>query len=382
MERKILHITTIDFTIDKMLIDKMVELSKYNNEVDLLSSDVGFQKKIKEYGYRHINTNIERTISPMADFKSLVTIYRFLKWEKYDVVHTHTAKAGFVGRVAAKLAGVKVVCHTSHGLPFFEGQSRVKNAIYYTLEKVASWFSNGYFSQNYEDLEAIKNLVPKKVLTGYEGNGVPLNKLDAYPQLTEEQKEEYQNAFNISDNDFTFLVGARFESIKNHHLLLNALKQIPEEKRNFKVLLAGLGGPLEEEIKRLVKEYGLEERVLFLGYRDDVYELIQVSDAIMLTSRKEGIPRMLMEAMAFSKPVLATNVLGTRELVVHQETGEMVEDNSVDELKQAIEAWIDPASKERLKSYAEKGRKHIEDHFTEAIVASRINDFYKKLESR
>ncbi len=118
-------------------------------------------------------------------------------------------------------------------------------------------------------------------------------------------------------------MGARFENVKNHQMLINALT-LCKENDTFKVLLAG-DGPLLEHFKNQVEKLELQNKVCFLGYRNDILNLMQIADAVLLTSKKEGIPRILMEAMAMSLPVLATNVLGTREVVVHGETGELVE---------------------------------------------------------
>ncbi len=183
---KVLHIATIERSIVKLLSDKLKELENYGyNIVTMSSGDI----QQPNFPFKHYNVDISRRISPLSDFLSLIKIFRILKKNKFHIVHTHTAKAGFVGRVAARLAGVPIVVHTSHGLPFFEGQSPIKNFLYKKLEQVASWFSDGYFSQNNEDIEVIRKMVPKRVLVGYEGNGVHLLKIDQYPRLSEKKKK-------------------------------------------------------------------------------------------------------------------------------------------------------------------------------------------------
>lgn len=384
MKFKVLHITTVDFTLRKMLLDKLIELRKFGYEIDTMSDSKDFMSdensttyQIMKAGFKYYPMEISRKISVLQDMKSIFKIYRFLKNNPYHIVHTHTAKAGFVGRIAARLAGVPVVVHTSHGLPFYKGQSNYKNIIYKLFEKLASFFSDGYFSQNKEDLYAIEKFTPKFVTIGYEGNGVALDRIDNMKQLSDDDKEKLKRELGIESDCFVFLMAARFESVKNHKMLIESISLL-HETLAFKVILAG-EGPLYEEIIQLCKERGVSNKVIFLGYRSDIFDLIQISDAVILTSEKEGIPRIIMEAMALSKPVLATNVLGTRELVSDKITGELVELNEFKRLASKINQWVSAKGSDLLINYGEQARKKIEQEFTEAKVAERIHFFYKEL---
>ena len=126
---KVLHVTTIDLTIRKVLVDKLKELEKYGYVIETMSDDTGFVNEIEKLGFPHHGIQMERQIRLFKDIKSMIEMYRFLKKNDYDIIHTHTAKAGFIGRIAGRLAGVPIVVHTSHGLPFYEGQSYIKNFI-------------------------------------------------------------------------------------------------------------------------------------------------------------------------------------------------------------------------------------------------------------
>lgn len=374
---KVLHITTIDFTIKKMLIDKLDQLKKYGYDIETMSDNTGLSSSIGAAGYVHHEVKISRTIKPFEDIKSLLNVFSFLKTNNYDIVHTHTAKAGVIGRIAARLAGVPIVVHTSHGLPFYRDQSRLKNIIYKNLELIASRFSDGYFSQNHEDLNEIKSIVANGSLIGYEGNGVVLQKIDNHPKLSPDEKARLRKQLGVDNDSFLFLMGARFEKVKNHQMLIQALAEV-SVKYPYNVLLAG-EGPLLEQVQRKVEIYGLNDKVKFLGFRDDILDLLQVVDAVILTSEKEGIPRIIMEAMSLGTPVLATDVLGTRELVVNGQTGELLPLNDHEKLARRIEFWMNPNSKGQLQKYVFASRKRIEKEFTEEIVASRIHKFYQQL---
>lgn len=374
---KVLHLATKNSTVAKLMTDKLKEIEKFGYEIQTMSSGDIQQM---DFPFKHFTVKISRKINPLMDLMSLIRIYLILRKNKFHIVHTHTAKAGFVGRVAARLAGVPIVVHTSHGLPFFKGQSSIKNFIYKKLEQVASLFSDGYFSQNKEDLKVIRRMVPSRLLVGYEGNGVHLPRIDQHPKLSEQEKKELKKSLSIQENKFVFLMGARFEDVKNHQMLINALA-LCKENDSFQVLLAG-NGPLLNYYKDKVMELGLEKKVVFLGFRNDILDLMQISDAVLLTSKKEGIPRILMEAMAMSLPVLATDVLGTREVVVHGETGELVQLNDEQKLAKKMVEWADPRYRDKLLVYKRNGRKRIENYFTESLVACRIHRFYEELLKR
>ncbi|MDX8363739.1 glycosyltransferase family 4 protein [Cytobacillus sp. IB215665] len=377
---KVLHMSTIDLTIKDMLLDKMDELRELNYTIEFLSDDTGLVTDIESRGYRHITVSMSRKIKPLKDLASIMKIVKILKNEKYDIVHTHAAKAGVIGRIAARIAGVKIIIHTSHGLPFYQGQSNIKNFVYKGLERVASFFSHAYFSQNKEDLNVIRKIVPKRIITAYEGNGIPLTKIDNYEKLTVSRKTELQQSIGINNNEFVFLMGARFEGVKNYQMLLRSIANLKAD-RPCKFLLAGTGEELES-MKLLAENLRIKDKVLFLGYRKDIYDLIQLCDAVILTSEKEGIPRILMEAMAFNKPVLATNVLGTKELVVHNQTGELVELNDIEGLTETMSKWISENYRLELEQYAKNSRERIMSEFTEAKVAVRLDSLYKDLISK
>lgn len=385
---KVLHITAIDFTIRKMLVDKLIELQKYGYDVETMSDVTGFMSEaksemsgIQSRGIKHHRIPISRDIHPVKDIRSIFLLYRFLKINKYDIVHTHTAKAGFIGRIAAKLAKVPIIIHTSHGLPFYKGQSVLKNGIYRFLETFASYFSHAYLSQNKEDLTNIYRMVPKKIISGYEGNGIPLDVLDGYEKMTSEEIKKKKRSLEIGERDFVFFTAARFEAVKNYEMIFNAIRKVSGLKQNVKFVFAG-EGPLLEEYKEKAVRWKISNDIIFLGYREDMYELLQMTDAVLLTSEKEGIPRFLMEAMAFEKPVLATDVLGTNELVVNQKTGELIEFNNHYQLANTIHNWINPEYKSVLYLYGKNGRKRIVEEFTEAKVAKRIHRYYQHLLSR
>mgnify|MGYP001206602114 CR=1 FL=1 len=375
--KKIAHICTVASS-HTILMDKLSYLQKKGYEIHIISSKAGlreeFTRSYKEIIPKFID--IKRSIQPVSDIISLIRIYRLIKKEGYEIVHTHTAKAGFIGRLAAKLAGVPLIIHTSHGLPFYEGQNKYQYLLYRQLEKLASTFCDAIFSQNHEEIPIIEELAPTKPVH-YEGNGVDIHRLDrVFTDITDKELNNLRQKWNIDNNCKITLVGARFEPVKDHLFLLESLKALKESGcKNFICLLAGKG-PLENQIRKKIFGYELEHNVKIIGYQTNIYPYIKLSDIVVLTSQKEGVPRIIMEAMAFSKPVVATDVLGTRELVEHNVTGILVPYKDVQQLATALSATISNGQLRR--DLGAKGRRRVEQGFTEEVVSHRIDKLYRK----
>ncbi|MBD3920238.1 sugar transferase [Paenibacillus sp. PR3] len=374
--RRVAHICTSGIS-HHIMGDKLRLLQQEGWDVTFITSTEGTNSSIRAaYPFRWEHIAMERSIKPLTDLASIVAMYRLFRKERFDVVHTHTAKAGLIGRVAAKLARVPVVMHTSHGLPFYEGQPKRAYWLYRMLEKLAARFCDALASQNGADADTLRKLAPwRPVYT--EGNGVDLDRLDAAAaQADEERLAMLREAYGLSTDKPLLFVAARFEPVKDHDLLLDALKRVKQEGRlHWTTVLAGQG-PLEEQVRGRLQSEGLAEDIVIVGQQSTIIPWLTMADAVALTSEKEGIPRSIMEAMALGKPVVATDVPGTRELVVHGETGLLAEYRDADKLAQALGEVMH--SKSKRSQYGAAGRVRIASAFTEKIVVQRLLRMYRE----
>ncbi|BBI32097.1 sugar transferase [Cohnella abietis] len=376
--KKIAHVCT-SATSHKILVDKLELLRNNGYDVHLISSSEGYIDEVVA------GTNLKlhiipmnRQIRPWDDLKSTWQLRRLFKKEKFDIVHTHTAKAGVLGRIAAKLAGIPLILHTSHGLPFFEGQSRKAFHLYRLLEAIGARFCHALSSQNREDIPKLRTLAPNKPVF-WEGNGVDLDKLTKEQhKITDPSLSLLRTAYEIPPERGVLLMAARFEPVKNHAMLLSALSSLKsKDQLSFITLLAGKG-PLESTIKQQISELGLNNDVLMIGHQSPLYQHLKLADAVVLTSDKEGIPRIVMEAMAFSKPVIATNALGTRELVKHEKTGELIPLGRADLLADSLmRVMNDVDLRQRM---GKEAREVIKSEYTEQLVVQRLSAMYKELD--
>lgn len=371
----VLHMTTVDYTIDRMLLDKMSCLKSYSYSISFASSKGRYLEKINNTGFCFYPIEMSRNINLFRDFISVYHAYKYMKKEKPLIVHTHTAKAGFIGRAAARLAKVPVIIHTAHGLPFYKGQSRISYYIYLWLEKLAARISDYVFSQNFEDTDNMKRHKFKpKYGIGYEGNGIDIHKIDKLYRTFDNRKK--LDELKITDNSVIIGYYARLEPVKGHMKFLEAFKQVAKKYPNAICLIAGEGF-LEDEIRKYIIDYNLIDNVKLIGLREDMHEVISITDIVVLASEKEGIPRILMESMYMKKPVVATNVLGTKELVINNKTGLLVEYGDIGALANAICKLIGDC-KLRI-DLGMAGHERIKSKFSEEKVAERIHKVYKYL---
>jgi glycosyltransferase involved in cell wall biosynthesis len=297
---------------------------------------------------------IPRSIQLIGDIRAIVKLYRLIRKYRFDIVHTHTAKAGTVGAIAGALAGVPVM-HTYHGLPFFEGQHRAAFVLYRGIEVFLSRFRRAVFSQNRRDYELLKALKGLRCPVYFEGNGVNAEEIGAGAKA---HAADVKALF--ADERMTHVLCiARLEPVKHLEKVLDVMAFLRERKVAADCIIAGKG-PLKSDLEREIEARGLAGCVSIV-YSPYIHAIIARADMVILTSAKEGIPRGLMEAMALSRPVVATDVLGTNELVVHDETGFLVRFDEQRELNAAIMKLV--ADKELRRRFGAAGRERIEREF-------------------
>lgn len=366
---KITHIITAYQSVVTILDSKLRLLDRFEDlDVTVISSPSKVDDS-RNPAVKHISVEIDRSIKPLADIKSVWQLYKVLKREKYDIVHSHTAKAGFITAIAAKLAKVPLICHTYHGLPFYEGQNKLRYFLYKLLEKIACSFRDYVFTQNMRDLPRCVSLIGSREKALFEGNGVDVESI----------KISAQENLSIADKEYPgqglrLLILSRLELVKRVDDLFKVVQKLKKLDIEVSCVVAGMG-PLEEKLRRQLVKMGLDNCINMVGFSDRPHGLIAASDIVVLCSEKEGIPRVVMEAMALKKPVVATDVLGTQELVVNGQTGFLVPLGDTDAMAEKIKLLAEDSSlREKMGNY---GLKKVADEFNDIKVAKSLHRFYK-----
>lgn len=318
---------------------------------------------------------MRREINPWRDFLTLVELYRLIKRGNYDIVHTHSSKAGILGRLAARLAGTKIIVHTIHGLPFHEYQSRGVNYFYILWERFAALFTDKIITvaeaMTSKALDA--KLAPEgKFITIY--SGMELNKF-LEPEVGAVDKRK-----QIGIEPDVTVVGkvARLFYLKGHKYLLEAAAEVTGVCPGVKFLLVG-DGILKEKLEKQAQGLGIREKVIFTGLvpREEIPPLLAIMDIVVHTSLREGLARVLPQALAGGKPVISFDIDGASEVVKEGETGHLV---PAEDAKMLAEAIIDLVrDKAKARKMGEAGRKMVDPAFRVEVMVDRIAELYEEL---
>lgn len=331
--KKILYVTTVSSTVNAFLVPHIKRLIKEGYQVDCaFSINKPLDKSLLELGVRQYEVPFSRSPLSIGNFKAFKELIKIQKENNYDIVHVHTPVASIFGRLLkVKFPKLKTI-YTAHGYHFLKGGSKLGWLLYYPIEKIMAKFTDVTININSEDYEITKSkLKPKKC---YFINGVGLD-LNSYRGLSLEEKERKKKELNIKDEDFVVIMIAELNENKNQIQLIKALEVLKDRCPNVKVIFVGEGDKLQE-LKEEAKNRGVRDRVLFLGFRNDVNELINISDIGVLLSYREGLPRNIMELMANGKKVIATDIRGCRDLVSNENIGKLVNVGDYESTSRAI----------------------------------------------
>ena len=318
--KKILYITTVSRTINAFLIPHIERLVDEGYEVDCACSiDKEVDERITSKGCKIFDIPFSRNPLHPANIKAFNKLKGIQEKNQYDIVHVHTPVASVYGRLLKlKFPTLKTI-YTVHGFHFFKGAPKLNWMIYYPIEKIMSKFTDVAITINSEDYDRAKKIGIKRV---YNTNGVGLDL--SYYNPEQYDKNKCRKKFNLSEDDFVFAMIAEVNKNKNHEQMIKAVEELIKENKQVKVLCAG-DGPLLETIKEELKSKNLDNVIQMLGFRRDINEIISACDVGILMSYREGLPRNIMELMAFGKPVIGTNIRGIRDLIEDGVNGYLVE---------------------------------------------------------
>jgi glycosyltransferase involved in cell wall biosynthesis len=316
-----------------------------------------------------------RAISPLADVIALWKLYRLMRRNRYDIVHTHSSKAGVLGRVAAWLAGTPIIVHTLHGLVFHDYQPWIVNRALLAIKKLCAPITDHYISVSRLIAEkAVRSgIAPaEKFTTIYSGMELDwfLNaKVDAAAVRRE---------FGIPVDAPVVGKVARLFPLKGHDPLFDAIPAVVAREPRVRFLLVG-DGILQAHLRERARRGGFADNVVFAGLvaRERIPEMIAAMDVLVHTSLREGLARVLPQALAMGKPCVSFALDGAPEVVIPGETGYLVEPDDAPGLAAAILTLLgDPELRRRL---GENGRRRVDPAFRAETMAAQIADVYREL---
>lgn len=312
---KILYVTTILGTIDSFLIPHIQYLIQLGNEVSIACETEGEEvsNELRELGCPIHQVSFKRSPFNKENIKAYKQIQHLLRREGFNLIHVHTPVAAFITRLAARNISNVSVLYTAHGFHFFKGAPKKNNLLFYGLERLAANWTDGVITMNNEDFEAAQTFSLRRRDSVFKVHGVGLN-LSKFKPQSDEIKKKLREEYHYGEDDFILINVGELSYRKHQDLVIKAVGKLKGHIQNIKLLLVG-SGEWEEDYRKLVKKMGLEREVIFLGYRTDIHNLMILSDLAVTSSRHEGLPVNVMEAMASGLPIVASDVRGNHDLV-------------------------------------------------------------------
>ena len=330
----------------------------------------------REKGVRPIIVaEMHRDISLWSDLKAFFKIYLILKREKPDIVHTHTAKAGTLGRLAAILAGVPIKIHTLHGHVLEGYFNPLKAKIFLFIEKFLALFTDRIITVSQRVKDDIVNRL--KVTNGRKCVVIPLGfELDKFLEC-EKQKGVFRKELALDDETTLIGIVGRLVPIKNHRMFLNAAKIIKENAGKYKVKFLIIGdGELRSELEAQARALDLAGDVIFTGWVKDLVSVYADLNIVTLTSLNEGTPVSLIEASASAKPVVSTAVGGVKDIVINNRTGFLVKSDDTGEFTEKLSELL--ANRDKAAELGSNGRAFVRNIFSKERLVKDIEDLYEE----
>jgi glycosyltransferase involved in cell wall biosynthesis len=329
---------------------------------------------------------LRRPICPLYDTISYLQIKEYLKHIKPDIVHTHSAKAGILGRFAAHslrntqydIRNTKIV-HTIHGLAFHPYQNNLINHFYIAVEKSAAKRTDFFIS--IADAMTAQALAagighPEQFATAYSA----IEEDDFIQPLSDDLKKDFRQKYGIAEDAVVLITIARLFMLKGHDYIIKSAKTLSRHYKNALWLFVG-DGNLSERYKKQVRRLGLSEKIKFTGLLPprQIPMAIASSDILVHCSLREGLARTLPQAMLCGKPAISFDIDGARE-VVNENTGRLIEPKNIEQLTKTCAELIENA--ELRNKLGKAGRESVKEKFAPKTMVDTIETVYKKLIER
>ena len=332
---KICQLCAVDFTMTRLLLPLCTAMRDAGHEVVTVCSDGPLLERVDEAGIRCRPVSIARSMNPLKALASSRAVARVLREEGFDLIHVHTPVASLVGRLAAWQAGVPTIAYTAHGFYFHEHMPALKRSAFVTAEWLAGRVTDVLMTQSQEDAVFARDrgLIRGPVIEAI-GNGVDATR---FAPASDETRRATRRRLDTPDDAMVITMIGRLVAEKGYPELFRAMKAVDAHLWVAGARLASdHADAIDFALKTISKDPDLTRRIHLLGERDDLPDLLAAADIFTLPSHREGMPRSIIEAMMTGLPVVATNIRGSREEVVHGETGLLVPVNDEQALASAL----------------------------------------------
>ena len=382
MNNKLIRITTVPVSLNVLLKGQLAFMNQFYKVIGVTSYvEAQFIEIQEREKIELVNVEFTRTISPLKDCISLYKLYVFLKKEKPFIVHSHTPKAGTIGMIAAKLAGVPHRFHTIAGLPLLESKG-AKRKLLNIVEKITYSCATKIFPNSHGLKEIIvenkfTHADKLKVIANGSSNGIDCIHYNA-SLYSENDKTSLREKLGISSNDFVFIFVGRMVGDKGINELVKSFKRLSTDVENVKLLLVG---PFENNLdplkKNTIEEIDSNNKIIAVGAQKDVRPYFAIANVLVFPSYREGFPNVVMQAGAMGLPSIVTNINGCNEIILEGENGLIIPMKNAELLYQAMIKILNEKDEYRIMS--QKSRDLIVKRYEQKYVWEQLLKEYQSL---
>ena len=315
---------------------------------------------------------LDRPLNPFKDPLAMFEIYRFIKKNNIQIVHTHSSKAGILGRIGARLAGVRFICHTVHGWSFNDFQPYLLRKVFIGLERFVSRFTDRIIVVSlYDKQKGLDNRIGslnkyRLIRYGIEPAGIDLRE----PKIKRE--------LGIDSNALVVGMVSCLKPQKAPQDFIRLAFLVNKSLKSTKFILIG-DGKMRQPLQRLIDKLGLQRKVILTGWRRDVFAILPGIDVFVLTSLWEGLPVSVLEAVSSSVPVVATNTGGVAEVIIDAKTGFLVRPHSIQAMSEKVVILLKDAN--LRKQLAKSALDSLNGSFALGNMVKSNQDLYETLVS-
>lgn len=370
--KKVLLISNLATKFTNFIIPPIEILQKLDYEVHTCANYSNFTDDKSKYNIKMHQIDFERNPFNIKNIKAYRQLLKLMKEEKFDLVHCNTPIGGLLGRICAKKLKVPKVIYTAHGFHFYKGAPLINNLIYKNVEKLLAKYTDILVTMNKEDYEAAQKFKLSKNGKVMFVHGVGMDtenfKIENFDAL------EYRKNLGLKEDDVVVISAGDLIKRKNYETAIKAISEC--KKDNIKYLICGTGQE-EANLKRLTEQLGLNEQIQFLGYRNDIKELMNCSDIFLFTTKQEGLPRSMMEAMSAGLPCIASKIRGNIDLLEDGNGGFLNDVAKPEEFASSLSILAD--NKAKREKMGQFNKENIKKFDTENVKKELLN-IYQMIE--
>lgn len=338
---KLIRITTVPSSLRVLLRHQLKFMSSFYEVLAVSSPEKTLEEVSKQEGVRTASVSMTRSITPAQDIKALWQLYRLFKKEKPAIVHTHTPKAGLLGMMAGRLAGVPIRIHTVAGMPLMESRG-MKKKILKSTERLTYLCATQVYpnSKNLAEYIHENKFCSKrklKVLGNGSSNGIDMDFFQTTPAV-QATAEELRKRLNLAKDQFVFVFIGRLVKDKGIEELVEAFLQLKKKYVKIKLLLVG---PYEQDLdpvsQQTIDSIEQDADILHEGFQQDIRPYLAISNVLTFPSYREGFPNVPMQAGCFDLPSIVTDINGCNEIIEPEKNGLIIPVKSSEALHTAME---------------------------------------------